>query len=322
MKVDVIASERHFLDHMQPIYEALPEHMRGIVYHTQQPVKPPVHRNRVAMVAGWQDVQPLRGLCRMIYVEHGAGQTYQGDPRTAHFPGYSGSGGGRHGGVIGFIAPNQTVADRWKTAPAIAVGCPKMAEYHHRPAPTKPPAVCVTFHWPCELGPELGTALGHYKKALPEVVERWKTQGFKVYGHAHPRWDPAIYTVMEGWGMTPLRTDREVFARAHVLILDNSSLGMEFMSLGRPVVWLNAPQYRRDIHHRGRFWDWTLGVPTVDEPEQLLTLNLWDVVGWQVPGVVDAKAAQQRHVDDVYAFNDGTQAVRAADFIAEILASE
>jgi CDP-glycerol glycerophosphotransferase (TagB/SpsB family) len=104
-----------------------------------------------------------------------------------------------------------------------------------------------------------------------------------------------------------------VFLNADILFVDNSSIGMEFMSLGRPVVWMNAPWYRRDVHHGGRFWTWAEDALTVDDPQAILATNLWDIDLHRA----DIVAAQNRHVTATYAYTDGSSGQRAADFIAE-----
>ena len=313
MRVDLVYSLNHYLDHMLPIWQALPDDMKGEVHDREHPVRPPL-RNRIALVGGWQDVQTLRPNHRMIYVEHGSGQTYAGDVKSALQPGYSGSGGFRHGGVEMFIAPNDVVAFRWQTAPAYAVGCPKMDQYVNGEQPAEN-AVCFAWHWESLISPEARTAWWHYASQLPDVVAFYKQQGFTVYGHAHPRWDGSLDTAMEDFGLTVLNSDREVFEKAEILFVDNSSIGMEFMSLGRPVVWLNAPWYRKSVNHGGRFWDWTQGIPSVDGADELLGMNLWDVLAFNY--MSGSQEAQRRHVDAVYKYHDGTSAQRAADFIAQ-----
>lgn len=317
MKVDVISAHSHYQDHLLPIFECLPPSMQGRIHPVGESHP---NKSRVALVAGWEDVQPLRDRCRMIYVEHGAGQSYAGgDGKSAHHPGYSGAGGARHWGVIGFIAPNQVVADRWTTAPSIAVGCPKLDQFSGMwPSPGDSPGVCFAWHWPCQLAPEMRTALPHYEHRLPEITRRFKQQGFTVYGHAHPRWGGVLDERYMEAGAEILATDREVFLNADILIVDNSSLGVEFMSLDRPVVWMNAPWYRRDVDHGGRFWRWTEGIPTVDGPEALEALNLWDVLRSED----ETREARASIVNETYAYTDGSSSQRAADFIEKLIFGE
>lgn len=311
MKIDFVASLPHYRDHMLPIFNCLPAAMQGTVHPLGDVRPPPSHH--VVMVGGWQDVQVLQGRARMIYVEHGAGQAYLGEEGSARNPGWSGSGGDRHFGVVGFIAPSETVAKRWRTAPAVAVGCPKMDEYVGL-EPSGEPSVCFAWHWEALVCPEARTALPHYQNHFIDIIRRFERQGFKVYGHAHPRWERALDPMMAAMGLEQLHTDREVFERCSVLFVDNSSIGVEFMSLGRPVVWLNAPWYRRDVHHTGRFWEWTEGIPTMDGPDELMELWVSDVMYGD-----DNTTARQRIVDSVYAHTDGSSSQRAADFIAQLV---
>lgn len=233
-------------------------------------------------------------------------------------PSYSGSGGQRHQGVIGYISPNSTVAARWHK-PAAAVGCPKMDHWRNPPTPPKS-SVCFAWHWMCTVAPETKSAWPHYSAQMGEVIERYRDQGFEVLIHEHPRWrGKLVHEWSERFDVEVLRSDVEVFERASILMVDNSSLGMEFMLLDRPVVWLNAPWYRRDVHHGGRFWEWTDGVPCIDHPEALLRLNLWDVNAWQVDPTVDTRSHQWAHARRTYEFVDGGASMRAAAFIAQLL---
>jgi hypothetical protein len=77
------------------------------------------------------------------------------------------------------------------------------------------------------------------------------------------------------------------------------------MSLGRKVVWLNHPEYRREVQHGGRFWTWPqrAGVQ-IDRPESLMQLDL---------------AALERATWHPYAFADGHASERAVSALISIL---
>lgn len=319
MKIDVVYSEPHYARHLLPIWVALPDSIRGNV-HEPYPAggaqRPPM--GRWALVAGWQDVSPLRGRCNMIYVEHGAGQTYADRP---YDPSYSGSQGQRHRGVRGYIAPSHTVAERW-SQPAVAVGCPKMDRWIKQGefGPDDPPSVCFAWHWDCRLVPEARTAWPHYEPMFAQVVEAFRDQGFNVFGHEHPRWRGKMADTLARYDVPILATEDDVFSIADILIVDNSSLAYEFALLGRPVVNLNAPWYRRDIEHGLRFWSHPPGI-MIDDPNELVRLNLHDLI---YPTELRAESERLRAaaIEHVYAVRDGTSSEKAAAFIASILADK
>jgi hypothetical protein len=315
MKIDITASQPHYRDHMLPIFEALPERLRGTAHETESPCRP-AHRGRIAMVAGWVDMRHLRNMNPMIYVEHGAGQAYLGDDKTATLPGYSG-GGSRHSGVIGYICPSDTVAQRWAPTPAVAAGCPKMDRWIGVEPELGDNSVCFAWHWDAghnTLSPEMRSAWDHYADALPGVVARWNAAGWHVAGHAHPRWEGALDQRMRDAGMIIAESDADVFRHVGHLFVDNSSLGYEFALLGRPVTWLNAPWYRRNVEHGLRFWSQVPGLQ-VSDPADLLTHLPSDLVG-------DREWADEI-MAGVYSpwSHMGLAAERAAEWITELVDS-
>ena len=70
--------------------------------------------------------------------------------------------------------------------------------------PAGPKSVCFAFHWQCQVAPESLSAFAHYKAALPSVVDRFRSQGFGVYGHAHPRWNGRLDPLLMEAGCTVL----------------------------------------------------------------------------------------------------------------------
>lgn len=316
MKIDVVWSEDHYLRHMLPIFEALPDHLRGNVLWKMNPgeaTRPPM--GRIAMVAGWQDVNPLRGQCPMIYVEHGAGQTYADNAADAA---YSGSGGRRHTGVIGFICPSESVAERWTSAPAVAVGCAKMDKYQNIPAPTLP-TITFAWHWNGSAAPEALSAWPHYADKMDEIIGLYTAMGFRVMVHEHPKWRTKMEDIWaERFNIPAWYTDDEVFCHSSILMVDNSSLAFEFASLGRPVVSLNAPWYRRDVEHGLRFWSHVPGIQ-VEGPEGLLALNPWELLDLTPLARLSTGLAREA-VQHAYAFTDGSSAQRAAQWITDLVA--
>ena len=89
-----------------------------------------------------------------------------------------------------------------------------------------------------------------------------------MIGHGHPRAWPTLKIVYDHWGIEKVRSFDHVMSRADCYVVDNSSTLYEFAATGRPVVVLNCPRYRRDVHHGLRFWDHIPGIQC-DSPEDL-----------------------------------------------------
>jgi len=313
MQVDLYASERHYLDHALPVWDKLPDEIRGNVYFGRIPRRQEGH---TILVAGYKDVGTLAHY-PVIYVEHGAGQSYLGlDPSVQPFY----SGGPQHRNVVGFICPNEEVVSRWNARypdkPAVAVGCPRLDPWHAklRGEPDER-TVAITFHWDAQSTgvPETTSAFEDYCQDLPDIIARWRALDWTVIGHHHPR----HRRLAEYWRETGLRNlveyvedVSEVLDRASILVADNTSVQAEFLSLGRGVVWLNRTsknghKYRRDIEHGGRFWHWpTLGGQSVDTPTDLAMLDLSNL-----PPVTGHP----------YTFADGRASERAALSVCRII---
>lgn len=306
--LSLVTSEPHYLAHMQPIWDLIPEshrHSRGLPGYM--------------LVGGYADVKsyPTRDY---IYVEHGAGQSYT-EPLDEHLfrqtrAFYSGGNGHQRCGL--FICPNQEVADRWTAKypdkPTAVVGCPKLDPWHAglRGAP-EPQTVAITFHWDALFTgiPETASAFSYYLPSLIETIRQFRSQGWQVLGHSHPRY-PAVRKFWESPEISELGVEyasaEDVLDRASILIADNTSMQAEFLSLGRPVVWLNAPFYRHDVHHGGRFWDWpsNYGGTVVETGAELSSLDLSQVTATPPTG-------------HPYAFADGQASVRASDAIVSLI---
>lgn len=270
----LFARKPHYRAHLQPIWDALPDEVK---------LDGPFQAGDRLLIAGGPDIRHGHPY---IYVEHGAGQSYTGV--TA--PGYAGSPG--HDGCELFICPNENVARRWSARyadiPVAVVGCPRLDMYHGSIPP--PNTVAITFHFDLHLVPETRSAFDHYALHLGQIVSEYRSQGWNVLGHAHPRiaqrLKPYWQRLGVEWTPDPLRD-------ASVLIADNTSLLAEFAALGRPVVGLNAPWYRRDVWHGGRFWEWP--IPLLDSPAELLDLHLDSLTppDWQPYAYVDGLASQR-----------------------------
>lgn len=254
--IDYFATAHHYWSHMAPVWEALPDALKG-------------QHGDAVLVAGYPDVANARrlGYRRIALLEHGIGQSYGNGS-----PGYP---GGRFRDAISlFLSPNETAAsmDRaaYRGARVEVVGDPHIARLARR-VPDGRTTVAFSFHWGTAGVPELHSALPHYRTAL--FTLQAQLPGVTFLGHSHPRRDLSELYRALGWEY--VRDFDEVCRRADLYVCDNSSTLYEFASTGRPVVVLNAPWYRRDVEHGLRFWDARYIGVNVDQPDGLAELIQW-----------------------------------------------
>lgn len=343
MRLDAYCSLAHYRDHVLPIWRALPPEARGTFYGPRPGIGDEVLPRRAelcnpVMVASYADAVKVRPQ-PVVYVEHGSGQAYSGDPRSAGAPSY-------HGGFgidrpLLFLCPREAVAEAWRSAyprvSAVAVGCPKLDRWHgimaasrvdagqadtksaeHGVAGAKGfrqamtpgrsgPVVAVTFHWDCGLVPETRSALPHFNRALPDLVAWAKAEGVRLMGHGHPRLWGAIRRRWRALGVEEAPDFSDVLDQADLLVADNTSAIWEFASLDRPLVILDAPWYRLEVQHGLRFWDHAdaghrTGTPTMLTPKVEMALAHPDFY----------RDNRARAVAEVYPVADGQAARRAA----------
>lgn len=334
--IDAVACEPQFVDHAAPIWLALPPEHRGTFYAEAalipraasygidaRPVDaaairssgpPPAARpgpGPRALVVSVGDTKVARrlGYRRFAFAEHGAGQAYIGQRGiNGRHPSYSG-GADREDTEL-FLVPNEYSADLWRRAYPGAcvavVGSPRLDALGRlsRPTAGEPPVVALSFHWPAYVAPEAGTALGHYGAVLPELARR-----FRLIGHAHPKgdWPDRMARVYRRAGIEFVRDFSEVVQRASLYVCDNSSTLFEFAALRRPVVVLNCPDYRRNVHHGLRFWDAAHVGLNCDQPGDLA-----DTIERALIDPPEVRARREDALGIVYAYRSGA-ARRAAD---------
>lgn len=343
--LDLYASHEHYMAHLAPIWRALPPEVRGDVLRPATLHREAMERHRPVLVASLADYTVMGGR-PVVYVEHGAGQTYDGDPGAARHGSYPGGRGLER--VVLFLCPSDRVAGAWASARYGArvevVGSPWLDqltgltssfgardEGGERGSPQAVdgpvgdigcgisttnvtlPRVAFTFHWNCRLVPETTSALPHYHGHLARVVTELRCLGHEVDGHGHPRMWPTLEPIWRKLRVAPRPRFADVVSRSTVLVGDNTSALYEWAALDRPVVVLNAPWYRRDVDHGLRFWNLVPG-RQVDEPDELL--------GAIHESLMDPDATadlRSRATAEVYAHRDGRAADRAATAILEVL---
>lgn len=281
MKITALATLEAYSYHLLPILEAAAERGHDVRLVTGQKKADwgvPVDKSKlhevdtdVWLAAGFVDYKELAKDRRpIVYVEHGAGQTYQGDTHSVDHASYS------HGTlprVAVFLCPNVFVLKRRQLAHsgrAVLVGSPRM-DYFHRYAmhneTVQRGVVAFAWHWACHLNPETLTAWEHYRPHLVHVALKLRRAGLLPVMTSHPRIRQRVRYHAERAGFEWWDTD-DVLMRAELLIADNTSVMYEFASLDRPVVALNAPWYRKTVSHGLRFWEAIPG-PQVEDADEL-----------------------------------------------------
>lgn len=205
--------------------------------------------------------------------------------------------------------------ERYPSTLAVAVGCPKL-DYRLRVGPRirNPESrrtVCVSFHSDLRVCAETTSALRHYEPGLAAVVAEVRAAGCDFIGHGHPRDWQRIRAVWDRLGVEAVSDFHEVLGRADVFAVDTSSTLYEAAACGIRVVAMNAPWYRRDVHHGLRWWSDIPG-PQVDGPGELAAALLAE----ETQEEADHRRAVVGHV---YAHLDGHSAERAADAIQAIV---
>jgi hypothetical protein len=292
--VELLASRPHYLAHLEPVWEALPDDVRGI-------------RDGAALVASHTDVLAAvrAGHARIALLEHGIGQSYSNGA-----PAYP---GGRHRDAVGlFLSPNETAAaaDRaaYPGARVEIVGDPVLDRLPSQEESR--PVVAISFHWGTMITPERRSTVPHYRSILPELA-----RSFDLIGHAHPRAARLVGRIYRKAGIEFVADFVDVCRRAELYVADNTSTLFEFASTGRPVVVMNGPTFRRHVNHGLRFWDAADVGIQVDHPGELV-----DAVHTALVDPPGQRYARQAALDIAYAYRSGggdRAAAAVVDWLAE-----
>ena len=327
--VGFYASEVHYCDHLAPIWHALdPDERawfavgspaaltRAAEHGIEADLDRKVKRRQIGhiVVAAFNDLRAI-GRTRAVYVEHGAGQTY--DDGEAGHPHYSG-GRNRHS-VDLFIGPNPTVANAnaraYPGTIAVGIGSPRLDRFAavEPPRPNSGrPVVAVSFHFDTKLAvPEARWAYPFFSEsvAMLQTQTRWK-----VLGHGHPRALGMLRPFYDQNEIEVVEQFDEVCERANVYVCDNSSTIYEFAALDRPVVLMNAPWYRKSARHGLRFWEFADVGYQVDDPWLLAETVRY---AWEDP---PNRKTRRREVSRLlFGPIDGRAAGRAAEAMRSVL---
>ena len=286
---DFLASERHFAEHLAPVWRALAPWARGrfmvprglrdyaskvlgvraVGYHQAKLFDLLKSDSPLTATAAAGDQQAAAVAGRWtVYSEHGSGQCY--NKKHSSYCNYA-----HRRSVALFLAPGARPAAHFRglypSIPTVEVGALMLDDWQSgaRELPDDG-VVAISFHWNARVVPETTSAWQHYEKVLPELAKR-----FNMIGHAHPRIATKMRQVYAKAGIEFVETFGEVLARASVYCVDNSSTLFSFAAAAppgqsRPVVVLNCPAYRRGVRHGMRFWEFADIGLQVDHPKELI----------------------------------------------------
>ncbi|MDD4986853.1 MAG: CDP-glycerol glycerophosphotransferase family protein [Dehalococcoidales bacterium] len=334
-KIDFYARQRHFIDHLVPIYQQLPEINRGqfvvtndelLVYAASigiQAVKvtsyldtstPSKLQGPLVVASMAFPIKMLTPQRKLVLLNHGAGQSFADNRHVSY------AGGKGRGLACLFIEPGQHPAAKdaaaYPGSKIAIVGCPKLDSWHLKPREKRsnPPVVVISFHWECKVVPETRSTLPYYRRVIPQLGRWNKTGEVEILGHGHPAIWTTLKPLWERYGIEPVANFEEVMERSDVYVCDQMSTLYEFASLDRPVVVLNAPWYRRDIEHGLRFWDCADVGVNCDHPEDLIPF-----IKRALKDTREQRKKRHIAVKKVYEYTDGCAAERAAQAIMEVL---
>lgn len=323
MKVNFLASQIHFLDHLAPLFCGLmgaPFCNDGVIcLHPDiraHAATLGIPRSRVRglnqipagermVVASIGDVKTIKPHVQgLALLEHGCGMSFS--TKQSNHPG----GGGARDAVDLFLMPNHWAADRDRAAHpdkrVEIVGAPKLdwvRDYpFHRNAS---PVIAWATHWDCHTCEETRSALSEYRSAIPQIAKEWK-----LIGHCHPRSEAAQWAIWQSYGVERVRILVDVMKRADLLIGDAGSAPYEFAATGKPVVLINRKRYRRTVQHGLRWWSDVPGIQ-VNRPEEL-----FDAVQLALSDPPEVRAERERVVSVVYP-NLGEALPRALEVLAD-----
>lgn len=318
MPVDFLASAKAYRQHLDPIWDGLPDSLRGVYHRPHERDRRPIGGTAPTVVASYGDSQRCPGR-PLALVNHGAGQTYGNGTNPAYVGGLGSVQTPRRRVVYRdrfslFLEPSERCAELNRAASPevrnVVVGTPAYLDRWLPPVPWVCPAepiVAVSFHSNLdarELGMFGRNCWDRMLPAFSDLASRWK-----VLGHLHPRqWTHDAVRTYQAHGIEPVQDWLEVLERADLYCIDNSSTGPEFMATGRPVVWMSRPEWRREPIPGGRFWEWSDGMPQTEQPG--------DLAGLIAEALTDPPCWRHRREDvagEVYALRDGRSTERAVD---------
>lgn len=324
----------HFSSRLAPLWHSLPERFRGPYYARGRSLQvaidagvevrhgvPKQSERELVVVASHEDYRAVRPA-RVIMVAHGAGQRYS-DGKALHHQSYSG-GKNRERVVLNITAGEYDAsACREAGQEAVAAGPYHIERWLPRSSGAlsrglQAPTIAFSFHADHHVTQETRWSFPHYQEEIVRLIKECSFS-YNFVGHCHPRMWSFMRTFWPRLKIPFLLNFSEVLDEADLYVCDSSSSMYEFAATGRPVLALNAPWYRKSVHHGLRFWDAVPGFQ-VDEPEDLLA-----GIKTALDDDADLQAIRQHAVQYVYSdkmgnlLTDGHGTERAVQALMDFL---
>jgi hypothetical protein len=325
-RLNALALAGHYVDHIAPVWHALPKSARGIFWVRSDEAKRAAARNRIAsrqwnpntannqiiITSALGDLNVAwRAGARTILMEHGAGQTYN----TTHSSYAGGSHPSRDACELFLVPgtfPAQKLRQKHPNIPVVEIGSPKLDRLAKFKRPNNEiPKVVISWHWDCKVVPETRWAFPYYRRAVTDLLRH---KDIEVYGHAHPRALKHIEPWCERYGIPFIERFSDVIKQADCYAIDNSSSLFEAAACGIPVVVVNSPHYRKSVNHGLRFWDAANIGPQVNRGSEFYSAikQSLDPSDWQ-------KQETERCLDLTYSVRDGSSVLAANTIIDLVL---
>ena len=310
MKIDVWCSRVPYVDHIEPVWNALPDESRGTFYVPRR-LMPYVkslgidaveqsRRARLGLVIilSRSELRRLPSHRRIVFMEHGVGASYNGG---SHLP--------ERSDIVAVLTTEaQAESHRALYGERVEiVGCPKLdAWYGWKQEPHPRPVVAFSHHWDQKNPPEARSSWPWDADAIEAIAASGE---YKMIGHKHPSDKRDIARWCDDRGIEFVADWRDVMRRADLYVCDNSSTMYEFAATNRPVVCLSPPWYRRDVEHGMRFWSHMPGINCSDTGDLARCIRI---------ALRDSKTQQAkrtRAVKAAYGLADGQSTERAVHAI-------
>lgn len=262
--IHAYASELQYFDKILPVWNALPPQVRGefTVHPRLDQVIPEtgsIKYGRLPQTPGFlivaSQADSMVTQNPFIYVEHGAGQSYDRNKFYSNC---------ERPNMLAALVPGPYCAEKTRTAnphaKVIEIGAPHLIGN----VQAEPQSIVFAWHWRCSVAIEANTAFDEYRDVVPKVAAQWK-----VLGHGHPRIIGELMPYYMEHGIEYTLDPKVALARAAMVVCDNTSLAYEAAALNIPVVLLNKSEWNRQQEWGLRFWK-ALPGPMVDSPDDLI----------------------------------------------------